>query len=572
MIQTKIGVLIVFSFFILTFLFPSLAISSRVLLIVNKNSPLSQKISHYYKKQKSIPQENICHIEASTKEEISRSEFITKIKMPIIKYIKDHQLQDQILYIVTTKGVPLKIKGKKDRASVDSELCLIYREMVFDMELDPQGAVSNPYFGVSSKKFDHKKYDIYLVTRLTGYNLYDIKKLIDYSLKASSYSKNKMPPGMFVFDLRGNNYKLGNNWLRIAAERLKKSGFKVSLEQTSKFLTHQKQVMGYASWGSNDARFPGRHIYFNWLPGALASTFVSTNARTFKTPLPHWKTDGSQSLIGDLITEGVTGVAGNAYEPYLRGCVRPDILFPGYISGLNLAESFYKATPFLSWQTVVVGDPLCCPFGEVRNEHIKIPPNYFKERHLHFSMLKNIKIAQAKFLLARIYLSIKDVKQAEKTLKEAIKLNSQFIPAYMALAMIYSNKDQASKAKGIYKKVLSMEPDYPPALNNLAFIYAEEKRDLDLALKLVKNALSSNPKNPEFLDTLGWVYYQKGNHKKALATFKEAIALSPQAIIYYHLGKAYLKLGEKKKAKEAFQKLMMTGQVIPKIKEVEALL
>src|SRR4029079_19289107 len=68
------------------------------------------------------------------------------------------------------------------------------------------------------------------------------------------------------------------------------------------------------------------------------------------------------SLAGDLIHAGITGVAGHVAEPYLDATIRPDILFPAYVSGFNLAEAFYRAMPFLSWQTVVVGDPLCTPF------------------------------------------------------------------------------------------------------------------------------------------------------------------------------------------------------------------
>ena len=36
----------------------------------------------------------------------------------------------------------------------------------------------------------------------------------------------------------------------------------------------------------------------------------------------------------------------------------PDYLFPAYLSGRNLAESYYVAIPALSWQNIVVGDPL----------------------------------------------------------------------------------------------------------------------------------------------------------------------------------------------------------------------
>ena len=37
---------------------------------------------------------------------------------------------------------------------------------------------------------------------------------------------------------------------------------------------------------------------------------------------------------------------------------RPDLLLPAYYSGRNLAESFYLSIPALSWQNVVIGDPL----------------------------------------------------------------------------------------------------------------------------------------------------------------------------------------------------------------------
>src|SRR5262249_35501124 len=60
--------------------------------------------------------------------------------------------------------------------------------------------------------------------------------------------------------------------------------------------------------------------------------------------------------------EGVTGAVGYAYEPYLESTARPDVLFPAYRAGLCAVESFYRALPYLSWQSVVVGDPLVAPF------------------------------------------------------------------------------------------------------------------------------------------------------------------------------------------------------------------
>jgi uncharacterized protein (TIGR03790 family) len=135
--------------------------------------------------------------------------------------------------------------------------------------------------------------------------------------------------------------------------------------------------MGYCSWGSNDKDCKGRFPGLVWRDGAIASSFVSTDARTFKEPPADWKigkwgnkesyyAGSPQGLVGDLIRDGATGSAGNAYEPYLIACPRPDILFTAYASGFNLAESYYMSLPLLSWQSVVVGDPLCSPFQETQ--------------------------------------------------------------------------------------------------------------------------------------------------------------------------------------------------------------
>src|SRR5207249_5404121 len=131
----------------------------------------------------------------------------------------------------------------------------------------------------------------------------------------------------------------GDGWLREAAWRLKDSGLEVVLDQSSRVVTGETDVIGYASWGSNDPASKARSPGFQWLPGAIASWFVSTSARTFTAPPAGWnigpsgdpKSDyagSSQSLIGDLIAEGVPGVVGFVYEPYLDGTARPEVLFP----------------------------------------------------------------------------------------------------------------------------------------------------------------------------------------------------------------------------------------------------
>ena len=60
-------------------------------------------------------------------------------------------------------------------------------------------------------------------------------------------------------------------------------------------------MIGYASWGSNDNNRHHAFSGFHWLPGAIVTEFVSTNARTFKKPAgslesqPDW--DHAQPVV-----------------------------------------------------------------------------------------------------------------------------------------------------------------------------------------------------------------------------------------------------------------------------------
>jgi uncharacterized protein (TIGR03790 family) len=115
--------------------------------------------------------------------------------------------------------------------------------------------------------------------------------------------------------------------------------------------------MGYASWGSNDNRFSlSTYQKLRFKAGAIAETFVSTSGRTFE------RTSGGQSLIADLISQGVTGVKGYVSEPYTFALCRTQILFDRYTKGACLAEAFYAASPLMKWKDIVIGDPLCRPF------------------------------------------------------------------------------------------------------------------------------------------------------------------------------------------------------------------
>jgi uncharacterized protein (TIGR03790 family) len=68
-----------------------------------------------------------------------------------------------------------------------------------------------------------------------------------------------------------------------------------------------------------------------------------------------------QSHMGNLIANGLTGAEGYVGEPLLDGIVGIAFNISHYEAGYTLAESFYAGTPYLGWEGIVVGDPLCAP-------------------------------------------------------------------------------------------------------------------------------------------------------------------------------------------------------------------
>ncbi len=354
---------------------------ATVLLVINDASPASGQIGEYYARKRAIPPDHIVHLTINATgpavETIERVDYARAIEVPIAAALAKSHLQDKVLYLVLTKGVPLRVLGtgglQGTTASVDSELTLLYRKML-GLDVTIGGRVDNPYFlgdkpVTDAKPFTRTLSDLYLVTRLDGFTVDDVLKLIDRGAAPTTTGSIVLDEKATLID-RG-----GDSWLEQAADRLRKSGAgdRVILEGTRALAKAPGPVIAYYSWGSNDPANQLRRFGLAFAPGAIGGMFVSTDGRTFQEPPATWApsppTGGpqwmgsSQSLAGDLIRDGITGVSAHVSEPYLDGTIRPQILFPAYLAGFDLADSFYLAMPYLSWQTVVIGDPLCAPFS-----------------------------------------------------------------------------------------------------------------------------------------------------------------------------------------------------------------
>jgi len=133
---------------------------------------------------------------------------------------------------------------------------------------------------------------------------------------------------------------------------------------------------------------------------------------------------------------------------------------------------------------------------------------------------------------------------------------------YILLGELYESKQDWAKATEAYQKALEIKHEDPLASNNLARVMLESGGNLDIALSLAQTARRGLPDSPDTADTLGRVYYQKGDYKLAIGMFQEALQLGEKSNapdnpnVHYHLGLAYEKVNQPMLAREQFERVL----------------
>lgn len=372
---------------------------NEVLLLCNMNSPVSRNIADDYAQKRHINNRLTIKCQDSAlnadNETIPLAAYKQAIENPVRKYLATHR---NIEFIVLTKGIPIRIDGaafgshgldthapNMGLPSVDSYLAALdYTKMpgARRMMITGSGATGLAYlnrYWNASVPFSHARFGGYLVTRLDAYTVGEARALVSRALAAEANHGVIIKNGKVLLDVQpdfglgdkatqpapiiGNiiksetPYSDFNADMRHAHDVLVRLGIPDELDLTEKFIGQRANLIGYFSWGSNDAKYSQPdYESLRFAPGSLSDTAVSTSGRTF---LP---TTGGQSLIADLIAHGLTCGKGYVNEPLLQAIASPTIALDRYASGYTMAESFYAASHFVAWEDVVIGDPLCSPY------------------------------------------------------------------------------------------------------------------------------------------------------------------------------------------------------------------
>lgn len=167
------------------------------------------------------------------------------------------------------------------------------------------------------------------------------------------------------------------------------------------------------------------------------------------------------------------------------------------------------------------------------------------------------------------YLSLlqADQNQYEEALRNARRFetlasdgsNTNLLDAvfYYQYAVLHERTGNLDEAETLFRKAMDMgaPATVASAQNYIAYMWAERGEKLDMALELIQQALQTEPDNPAYIDTLGWIYYMMGHYEKARVQLTLASEqLHDDPLIWEHLGDTYLKLGNVQAAVRQWEK------------------
>ncbi len=147
-------------------------------------------------------------------------------------------------------------------------------------------------------------------------------------------------------------------------------------------------------------------------------------------------------------------------------------------------------------------------------------------------------------------------------LDEAITSNPDNEGLLYTKSVILGDQNLRVESIATMEKVLEINPKNADAMNFIAYALTEERTDFDRAFLLIKKALEIRPKDPFYLDTLAWIYFQKEEYVKAEQILSEALqAGGDDPEILEHYGDVQKSLGDNAEALKAYEAAIELSRV-----------
>ncbi|HUT55653.1 MAG TPA: tetratricopeptide repeat protein [bacterium] len=160
-----------------------------------------------------------------------------------------------------------------------------------------------------------------------------------------------------------------------------------------------------------------------------------------------------------------------------------------------------------------------------------------------------------------------DYGKAEEVVNAALSKHPDDNALRAELALTYYAQGRVEASIAVMRKVLDQDPANADALNFIGYTWAEQGVNLDQAESHIRRALEINPDSGAVMDSLGWVYFQRGDYQSAMEWLQKALAaIGPDPEVLEHVGDCFRAQGDLKQAKDNYQKALDNATAL-RIKE-----
>ena len=135
-----------------------------------------------------------------------------------------------------------------------------------------------------------------------------------------------------------------------------------------------------------------------------------------------------------------------------------------------------------------------------------------------------------------------------------------------SMAILYDAIKEWDKSDEIYIDLINVDSLDAQALNNYAYSLVERNENLNKALKMAKKAVSLEPQNASYLDTIGWIYFKLNKIDKAKEYLESSLEIvKDNSVVLEHLGDVLMKDNKQKEAIDYYKRALALDKDNPKL-------
>jgi len=184
----------------------------------------------------------------------------------------------------------------------------------------------------------------------------------------------------------------------------------------------------------------------------------------------------------------------------------------------------------------------------------------FKEHTMIASTLVPEKDSEGQMMLGYSFRVLGELERAAWRFQLAAENPELRLTALIQQSICNDESGQVARARSALELLRREYPDDPEVANSLGYFLAEKGQDLDLAEGLIREALTAEPGNGAFLDSLGWVLYRNGRHEEAFDYLIRAVNVLPDdPVILEHLGVVLNDMGQTAEALDVLRRSLARG-------------